>query len=112
MNWLCNSDIVNLVFKTNGGRDRMSNFVILVAWREYFNCWWVGAENLVYVACTASIVHRNHFFFVCIDRFESKVKFRQARNHWRRVLEAAKCAYANKTRESITSQKLGYGDFW
>ena len=46
MNWLCNSDIVNLMFKTNGGRDRMSNFVILVAWREYFNCWWVGGGGL------------------------------------------------------------------
>ena len=32
MNWLCNSDIVNLMFKTNGGRDRMSNFVIFVVW--------------------------------------------------------------------------------
>ena len=29
-----------------------------------------------------------------------------------RVLEAAKLAYANKTKESITSQKLGSRDFW
>ena len=28
------------------------------------------------------------------------------------VLEAAKLAYANKTKESITSQKLGSQDFW
>ena len=28
------------------------------------------------------------------------------------VLEAAKLAYANKTKESITSQKLGSRDFW
>ena len=27
-------------------------------------------------------------------------------------LEAAKLTYANKTKESITSQKLGSGDFW
>ena len=27
-------------------------------------------------------------------------------------LEAAKLAYANKTKESITFQKLGSGDFW
>ena len=28
------------------------------------------------------------------------------------ILEAAKLAYANKTKESITSQKLGSQDFW
>ena len=43
---------------------------------------------------------------------ESKAKFRQASNHCKRVLETAKSAYANKTKESITSQKLGPQDFW
>ena len=43
---------------------------------------------------------------------DSKVKFRQASNCCKRVLEAAKLAYANKTKESITSQKLGSRDFW
>ena len=43
---------------------------------------------------------------------DSKVKFRQASNRCKRVLEAAKLAYANKTKESITSQKLGSRDFW
>ena len=43
---------------------------------------------------------------------DSEVKFRQASNHCKRVLEAAKLAYANKTKESITSQKLGSPDFW
>ena len=42
----------------------------------------------------------------------SKVKFRQASNHCKRVFEAAKLAYANKTKESITFQKLGSRDFW
>ena len=42
---------------------------------------------------------------------ESKVKFRQASNCCKRFLEAAKLAYANKTEESITSQKLGCLDF-
>ena len=42
---------------------------------------------------------------------ESKVKFRQASNRCKRVLEAAKLAYANKTKESITSQKLRSRDF-
>ena len=44
--------------------------------------------------------------------FDSKVKFRQVSNHCKRVLEAAKLAYANKTKESITSQKLASRDFW
>ena len=40
------------------------------------------------------------------------MKFRQASsNYCKRVLEAAKHAYANK-QESITSQKLGSRDFW
>ena len=60
-------------------------------------------------ACAAVIVHRNHVF--CLYQREkssdSKVKFRQASNRCKRVLEAAKLAYANKTKESITSQKLG-----
>ena len=42
---------------------------------------------------------------------DSKVKFRQAINCCKKVLEAAKLAYANET-ESITSQKLGSLDFW
>ena len=44
--------------------------------------------------------------------FESKVTFRQASNHCRRILEAAKVAYTNKAKESITSQKLGSREFW
>ena len=32
--------------------------------------------------------------------------FRQASNHWKKVLEAAKLAYATKAKEFITSQKL------
>ena len=65
-------------------------------------------------ACAAAIVHRNHFFRLHQREksSDSKVKFRQASNHYKRVLEAAKLAYANKTKESITSQKLGSRDFW
>ena len=51
-------------------------------------------------AYTAAIVHRNHFF--CLHQqsksFKSKVKFRQSSNRWKKVLEAAQLAYANKTR--------------
>ena len=63
-------------------------------------------------ACDAAIVHRNHFF--CLHQKDkssnSKVKFRQASNRCRRVLEAATLAHANKTKEPITSQKLGSHD--
>ena len=65
-------------------------------------------------ACAAAIVHRNHFFglYQKEKSFDSKVKFRQASNRCKRVFEAAKLAYANKTKESISSQKLGSRDFW
>ena len=43
---------------------------------------------------------------------DSKVKFRKASNHCKRILEVAKLAYANETKESITSQKHGSCDFW
>ena len=64
--------------------------------------------------CAAAVAHRNHFF--CLYQKDkssaSKVKFRKASNHCKRVLKAAKLAYANKTEASITSQKLGSCDFW
>ena len=64
-------------------------------------------------ACAAAIAHRNHFFRLYQkDKSASKVKFREASNHFKRVLEAVKLAYANKTKEPITSQKLGSCDFW
>ena len=65
-------------------------------------------------ACAAAIVYRNHFFHLYQKdkSSDSKVKFRPACNCCKRVLEAAKFAYANKTKESITSQKPGSWDFW
>ena len=64
-------------------------------------------------ACVAAIVHRNNFFCFQKGKFsESKGKFRRASNRCKKVLEAAKLAYANKTKESITFQKLGSRDFW
>ena len=65
-------------------------------------------------ACAAATVHRNHFF--CLYQknksSDSKVKFRQASNGCKRVLEAAKLAFAKKTKESMTCQKPGSRDFW
>ena len=65
-------------------------------------------------ACAAAIVHKKHFFYLYRREksFDSKVKFRQAINRCKRVLEVAKLAYANKRKESITSQKPGSRDFW
>ena len=56
----------------------------------------------------------NHFLHLYKqNKFsEAKAKFRQTNNRCKRVLEAAKLSYANKTREFITSQKLGSCDFW
>ena len=51
-------------------------------------------------ACPAAIVHRNHVFrlYQREKSSDSKVKFRQASIRCKRVLEAAKLAYANKKR--------------
>ena len=65
-------------------------------------------------ACAGAIVHRNHIFCWYQENksSESKAKFRQASNHCKRVLAAAKLAYTTKTKESITSQKLGSRHIW
>ena len=65
-------------------------------------------------ACVTATTHRNHFFHLYQKdkSSESKVKFRQASNCSKMVFEATKIAYANKTKKSITSQKLGSRDFW
>ena len=66
-----------------------------------------------HLAHSSPWLHRNHFF--CLyqqNKSESKVKFRQSSNCCKRVLKAAQLAYANKTNESITSQKHGSHDFW
>ena len=55
---------------------------------SYSSPWFSGA-------CAAAIVHGNHFSQLYQkDKFsDSKVKFIQASNHCKRVLEAAKLAY-------------------
>ena len=65
-------------------------------------------------AFAAATDHRNHFFLLYQQSksFESKVKFRQASNFCKSVLEAAKLAYAAKTKVSITFKKTGCQGFW
>ena len=64
-------------------------------------------------ASAAAKVFRNHFFHLYQKEksSKSKVKLKQASNHCKRVLKAAKFAYANKMKESITLQKLGSRKF-
>ena len=60
----------------------------------------------------AAIIYRNHFHLYQQNKpSESKVKFRQASNQCKRLLEAAKLAYDNKIKESVTFHKLGSLDF-
>ena len=121
----------------DGLRDHLRN----VPWEDIFKlsasaaasafCEWVQVGIDVYIshrkyqvkphsspwfsaACAAAIVHRNHSFRLYQQNksSESKVKFRQASNRCKRVLEAAKLAYATKTKESTTSKKIGSQDFW
>ena len=64
-------------------------------------------------ACAAAIAHRNNFRYYEYNKSSaSNVKFIQAINHGKRVLEDAKLAYTNKAKESITYQKLRSRDLW
>ena len=60
-------------------------------------------------ADSAAIALRSHFFRLYQQNKYSalKVEFRQTSDRFERVLEATKLAYANKTKESVTSLKLG-----
>ena len=121
----------------DGLRDHLRD----VPWKDIFKlsasaaasefCEWVQVRIDVYIphrkyqvkphssswfsaVCAAAIVHRNHFFrlYQREKASDAKVKFRQASNSCKRVLEAAKLTYANKTKDSITSRKLGSCGFW
>ena len=116
----------------DGLRDHLRD----VPWEDIFKlgasaaasefCEWVQAGIDVYIphrkyqvkphsspwfstVCAVAIVHRNHFFHLYQQSksFQSKVKFREANNRCKSVLEAAEPAYANKTKGPITSPKLG-----
>ena len=57
-------------------------------------------------------VHRNHFFPLYKQNkpSEPKLKFRQASNRWKKVLEVSRTAYTNKTKESLP-RKLALENF-
>ena len=56
-------------------------------------------------AVAAARVHRNHFFYLYQQNksSESNGKFRQDSYSCKRFLEDTRLAYANKTKDSITS---------
>ena len=119
--------------------DSLCNHLRDVPWEDIFKlsasaaanefCVWVQVGTDVYIphckyqvkphsspwfsADCAAIFHRNHFFrwYQQNKSSESEVRVREASKHCKRVLEAAKLAYANKTKEPIISQKLGSWDF-
>ena len=68
---------------------------------------------MVSAICAAAIVHRNHFFCLHQQNKSSKfkVKFIQGSNHCNRVLEAAKLAYAKKTKNPSLPRNLVLGTF-
>ena len=64
-------------------------------------------------ACAVAIVHKNHFFHLYQQNksSESKVKFRQASNHCKRVVKAAKLAYATKKKSLSLPRNLALRTF-
>ena len=70
-------------------------------------------SNLTHLHSFQQLVFIEITFFVFTNKINLlNLKFRQASNRYKRVLEAAKLAYATKTKESITSQNLGSREFW
>ena len=78
--------------------DGLRNHLRDVTWRIFFN------SVLLLLLGNFVSGFRLELMYIC--------KFTQTSNRCKRVLEAAKLAYANKLKESITSQKLGSWDFW
>ena len=112
---------------SHADRDGLRDHLRGVPWKDIFKlgasagasgfCEWVQVGIDVYIphrkyevkphsspwfsaACPTAIVYRNHFFHLYQREksSDSKVNVRQASNYCKRVLEAAKLAYANKTR--------------
>ena len=65
----------------------------------------VPQENIFKISASAATIE------FC-EKLRVGLIYRQASNRCKRVLEADKLAYANKTKESTTSQKLCSGNFW
>ena len=68
---------------------------------------------MVAAACAAAVVYRNYFFHLYQQNRSSefKVKFKQGSNRCKKVLEAAKLAYAINAKESFTLTNLALKTF-
>ena len=86
-----------------------------VPWEDIFKLGASAAASefckWVQVGIDLYIPHRKYQVKLHSSPWFSATCARQASNHCKRVLKAAKLVYANKTKESITSQKLGSRDF-
>ena len=100
--------LVLLVNFVSGFRLELICISLIVCIRSIHSSPWFSAT------CAAAIVQRNHLFRLHQQNksSESIVGFRQASNHCKRLLEAAKLAYANNTKKSIISHKLGSRNFF
>ena len=74
--------------------------------------------ELMYISLIVSIrsnlTNPHNYFFRLYQKNKSsgsKVKFRQASNHYKRVLEAVKLAYATKAKSSLLPRNLAFGTF-
>ena len=75
-------------------------------------CEWVRAEIDAHIPHRKYQVKPQSFPWLSIACPAAIVRRDQARNRWKRVLEAAELVYATKTKESITFHKLGVLGIW
>ena len=93
----------------------LHNYLSDIQWEDIFKSLIFKLTSMVSASFAAATVHRHHFSIFTnriYKSFESEVNFRQVSNCCKSVLKAGKPEYANKTKESITSLKLGSSDFW
>ena len=89
--------------------------LLLVNFESGFRLEMMYVSLIIIARSSLTHLHGFHHFFRLYQQNKSSeftVNFRQVSNHYKRVLEAAQLVYANKTKESITSQKFGSQDFW
>ena len=89
--------LVSFLFKLE-----LIHISLIVNTRSSVTSLWLSA------ACADAVTHRNIFYRLYQQNksSESKVKFRQPGNHCKRVVEAAKLAYANKTKIPLSDMLI------
>ena len=115
--WGSFCDYLRNVFKITASAASEFSDMVQVGIDVYIPHWKYQVKpysSLWFSAAWAAAIICNYFFRLYLKdkSFESKANFRQASNHCKKILKAAKRAYSNKTKESITFQKHGSQDFW